>query len=195
MAKGTTRNRIVEAATALMLERGYAATTVDDIVTTAGVAKGSFYHFFESKEALGLAALDAYMQRGSAVVAGGSFGAVKDPVERALAFVDHVEAVSGELWEHGCLAGSFAVELGAASPAIREAIATWFTRLEAMVARILAPVSEASRVKDPPTADELAAQLLTVIEGAIVMGRARSDVSRLGQAVQEFGRYLRTLLR
>lgn len=177
-----------------MLERGYTATTVDEIVATAGVAKGSFYHFFESKEALGLAALEAYFRRGRAIIAGGSFREVQDPLARALAFVDHVEAISTELWEHGCLAGNFATEVTSASPAIASVISGWFAQFEAELAAILEPVAGAARIEDAPSGRELAAQLLAVIEGAIIMGRARGETDRLPHAIREFRRYLRSLL-
>lgn len=177
-----------------MLDKGYAATTVDEIVADAGVAKGSVYHFFDSKEAVGLAALEAYFQRGKEVIMRGPYADVQDPVERGLALVDHVQAVSGQLWEHGCLAGSFAVELSSVSPAIRNVIAEWFTQFEMWLAGNLQPIADVSHAPDVPTGEELAAQLLAVIEGGIVMGRARADSARLAAAIGEFRRYLVSLL-
>lgn len=55
MAKKSGRNtkqRIVSAAWKLFYEQGYDDTTVDDIVFESGTSKGSFYHYFESKDAL-----------------------------------------------------------------------------------------------------------------------------------------------
>ena len=52
MKKSNTKSRIVEAAWALFYEVGYDATTVEDIVTRSATSKGSFYHYFESKDAL-----------------------------------------------------------------------------------------------------------------------------------------------
>ena len=50
--KRETRGRIVEAATRLFSERGFAAPTVDDIAEAADVAKGTIYNYFDSKEAI-----------------------------------------------------------------------------------------------------------------------------------------------
>ncbi len=190
----TTRQRILDAATDLMLDKGYAATTVDEIVLNAGVAKGSVYHFFDSKEGVGLAALKAYLKRGEAVITQGSYDAVEDPVQRGLALVDHVQAVSGELWEHGCLAGSFAVELSAVSPAIRQASTEWFGRIEKWLAAYMQPIADASTASAVPTGLELAAQLLAVIEGGIVMGRVHGDSERVAVAIGQFRRSLVSLL-
>ena len=55
-----TREKLLRTAERLMLRDGYSATRVDDVLRHAGLSKGSFYHFFDSKEALGLAALEHY---------------------------------------------------------------------------------------------------------------------------------------
>ena len=52
MKKSNTKSRIVEAAWELFYEVGYDATTVEDIVNRSATSKGSFYHYFESKDAL-----------------------------------------------------------------------------------------------------------------------------------------------
>ena len=48
----TTKKKIVSAAWKLFYEQGYENTTVDDIVEESGTSKGSFYHYFEGKDAL-----------------------------------------------------------------------------------------------------------------------------------------------
>ena len=55
MAKKNSRNtkgRIISAAWKLFYEQGYEGTTVDDIVFESGTSKGSFYHYFDGKDAL-----------------------------------------------------------------------------------------------------------------------------------------------
>ena len=52
MKRNNTKSRIVEAAWALFYEKGYDDTTVEDIVRRSETSKGSFYHYFESKDAL-----------------------------------------------------------------------------------------------------------------------------------------------
>ena len=50
--KITTRQKISAAAKNLFSTHGYSETTIDDIITAAGVTKGAFYHYFKSKEAV-----------------------------------------------------------------------------------------------------------------------------------------------
>jgi len=58
--EGTSRSKLLDAAQAEMLAKGYAATTVDQTCARTGVRNGNFYHFFPSKEDLRPAVLDAY---------------------------------------------------------------------------------------------------------------------------------------
>lgn len=50
--KITTRQKIINSAKNLFASHGYSQTTIDDIITAAGVTKGAFYHYFKSKEAV-----------------------------------------------------------------------------------------------------------------------------------------------
>ena len=47
-----TRGRIINAAWELFYEQGYEATTIEEIIERSGTSKGSFYHYFEGKDAL-----------------------------------------------------------------------------------------------------------------------------------------------
>ena len=50
--KSNTKSKIVSAAWKLFYEQGYDDTTVDEIIKESGTSRGSFYHYFESKDAL-----------------------------------------------------------------------------------------------------------------------------------------------
>src|SRR5215469_5546000 len=106
MAATQSKDRILTAAKELFLSRGYGATTVDAICEKAQLTKGSVYYFFDSKEDLGLAVLDRSIQRGTQMLASGPYVRIVDPVEKAFAFLKHLEKCSPELWNGGCLLGS-----------------------------------------------------------------------------------------
>src|SRR5689334_24216214 len=55
-----TKEKLLDAAQQLMLSKGFPATTVDEICDTAGFTKGSFFHYFESKEQLGKEVLNRF---------------------------------------------------------------------------------------------------------------------------------------
>lgn len=55
-----TRSVIVRRGTEMMTETGFFSTSIDQLLTTAGIPKGSFYHYFSSKEDFGLAVVENY---------------------------------------------------------------------------------------------------------------------------------------
>src|SRR5690606_24436868 len=57
---GDTRDRLIQAGTELIWEFGYSDVSIDDILARADALKGSFYHFFSSKQDFLVACLDAY---------------------------------------------------------------------------------------------------------------------------------------
>ena len=59
---GDTRQQILETAKSIILGKGFAAVGLNEILTTTGVPKGSFYHYFKSKEQFGVAMLESYFE-------------------------------------------------------------------------------------------------------------------------------------
>ena len=129
MAAIQSKERILAGAKELFLARGYAATTVDAICEKAELTKGSFYYFFDSKEDLGLAVLDWSLRRSAQMLASGPHAGIVDPVERAFAFLEHLEKCSPELWSGGCLLGSFSMELADTNSRVQQVIAGMFQAL------------------------------------------------------------------
>ena len=64
-AASPTKDKLMGAAQDLMLERGFTATTVDDICDKAGVTKGSFFHYFKSKDDLAKQVLGRFCAAGN----------------------------------------------------------------------------------------------------------------------------------
>ena len=97
-----TRDRIVEAARGLFWEKGYAATGLAELLDKAGANSGSFYHFFESKDALLRVVLDTYVELLEPQVLRAAWSATGDPIERVFALLD---AYRARLVETGCSYG------------------------------------------------------------------------------------------
>jgi TetR/AcrR family transcriptional repressor of nem operon len=189
MTGKNTKEKLIEAALKLMLAKGYPATTVDEICASAGVSKGSFYHFFAAKEDLALAALEAYSQRGFGALQSGSYTALEDPLERAFGFLDHAQAIAQDIWGDGCLLGNLAVELADTNETIRSRISAIFEALARRLAQVFEVVVEPGDPASPPPL-ELAEFFLSALEGSIVLAKAHDDWGRVPAALENFRRYL-----
>lgn len=179
--KKTSRDKLLDAARAEMLAKGYAGTTVDEICERAGVSKGNFYHFFSSKEDLGLALLDAYYARSLEII--DQAPAAADSRRNARALVDHLIDSAGALWGGGCLLGTFALELAESNPAIAGAVSDRFRKVAARLADGFAPLAKAG---DRKAAAEIAEQFIVTVEGALVLARAHHDWSYVDRALARF---------
>jgi len=194
MQRQTAKDKIITAAQQLMVGQGYTATTVDEIVASAGVAKGSFYHAFESKEALALVALEDYFRRGMGVIGSGSYRKESDPVRRLYGFLDYVEEQAAGLWQHGCLLGSITLELADTYPGLLAKVDALFLDMEARITNLFQPALEVREIRTPD-GRALARHMLVVIEGAIIMAKSHRDVNLLKESLRQFRAYVEAILR
>lgn len=194
MVRITAKEKLIEAALALMAEKDYMATSVDEVCEKAGVSKGSFYHFFETKEDLGLAALSFYFSAAMAEVAEAPFMKLEDPVARAFGYLDYMAEKADSLQHTGCLFGNFAVGVARTNPRLQERVSHIFNQFAEAVATVLAPFASEDGSEGLPTAKELAELYLSIMEGTIVMGRAHRDPERIRKGQRWFRQYLESLV-
>jgi TetR/AcrR family transcriptional repressor of nem operon len=168
-----------------MLRDGYSATRVDDVIRQAGLSKGSFYHFFDSKESLGLAALEHYYADRVGRLAAGRYAREPDPLRRAEGFLEHMARVAADLWTTGCLLANLAADATGSSRVMANALKKRTSELRALLMDMLSPFATPAM-----TAADLADQLLVCIEGSIVLARIYDDPAYLRRSLEQFRRCL-----
>src|SRR5574337_530800 len=116
-----TKGKLVEAARRLFWERGYEATSLQDVVLRARVKSGSLYYFFRTKEDLLLAVLDHYVDLLWPAVIEPAFGRTADPIERIFSILNgYREGLVYTGFTHGCPIGNLALEVSDDYPRARE---------------------------------------------------------------------------
>src|SRR5258706_2460422 len=104
--------RLIEATAKLVWQKSYGAVSVDDIGDEAGVKKGSFYHFFKSKDELVVAALDAKW-KARRIDFDRIFSPAEPPLERLRAYFRHlVERQTALKRDSGMVLGCFYASVG-----------------------------------------------------------------------------------
>ena len=93
--RGNARTRLLEAARDIIRQKGFAATSVDDLCQSAGVTKGAFFYHFKTKDALGVAAANYWAETTSMLFAAAPYHEPKDPLDRVLAYLDFRKAIIG----------------------------------------------------------------------------------------------------
>jgi TetR/AcrR family transcriptional regulator, transcriptional repressor for nem operon len=107
------KERLMKAVGELIWTGSYGSTTIDHICEKAGVKKGSFYYFFDSKEDLAAAAIDSYWQHRRGEL-DSIFSPTVPPLERLKHYCEFGYRLQSEIRaQHGCVLGCPLFALGA----------------------------------------------------------------------------------
>ncbi|MFO0547428.1 MAG: TetR/AcrR family transcriptional regulator [Polyangiaceae bacterium] len=194
LRKGDAREALLDAALTLVRKQGWAATSVDQLCKAAGVTKGAFFHHFESKDALGVAAADRWTAVTAPLFANAAYHRHADPLDRVFGYLDFRAALAqGPLEAFTCFAGTTLQETFASSEPIREACGRSILDHAAIVADDFREVLARHRARVPVTAEGLATYTQTVLQGGFVLAKAKGDRGPLLEAIAHLRQYL-TLL-
>ena len=192
--RGNARIRLLEAARDIVRQKGFAATTVDDLCQSADVTKGAFFHHFKTKDALGVAAADYWAETTSALFARAPYHAPNDPLDRVLAYLEFRKSIiGGETFEYTCLVGTMTQEVHASTPAIRDACANSILGHAATLeADMKAAIAQREIVADW-TEQSLARHTQAVLQGGFILAKATGDADLARESVDHLIRYVRQL--
>lgn len=196
-----TRERILDAAQRLVVDQGFSATSVEQVIAASSTSKGSFFHHFASKQALAQALVErdaaadlALLDEALAAAARGG----ADPVQQAVAFVRFLEgrfaAATGPDAAPGCLSAAVLaehglLEAGTRTP-IQQAAAAWRERYAALLRAALDDRGIAGIPVEP-----LADHVVVTIRGATLLARATGDPDVARQQLRALRLLLWAMLR
>src|ERR1700761_119258 len=161
------RERLLEAGVQTFSKSGFNGCSVQDITDAAGVPKGSFYNHFESKEALGAAALEHYWaqvarERLEILTRNGV-----SPRQRLRTYFDQVTAEIAEIgFTCGCLIGNMAAELSDHSPVISAQLSAIFAGWNQRVSACIQEAQAIGEIRSDAEPELLASFILNAWEGA-----------------------------
>jgi TetR/AcrR family transcriptional repressor of nem operon len=192
------RERILDVAQRLVLERGFAATSVDAVIAGASASKGGFFHHFPSKNELGFALLERYAAADKRLLEqfiAEAEAQSDDPAEQLVAFIRQFEQVAAELApaQPGCLFVSFIYENQLAGDGSRDLIAD---SIRDWRERLLEKLEAAARVHPPALSVDLASladHVFTVFEGGFILVRAMDEPQHLPAQLAHVRHYLQLL--
>ncbi|WP_406256036.1 TetR/AcrR family transcriptional regulator [Streptomyces nigra] len=176
------KNKILTAARSLLEQRGYSALGVAEICKTAEVPKGSFYYFFESKEALALAVIDeqwaAERRDWEGILRGDA-----EPLERLRQLFEATENRQRNGQEScgvvvGCMFGNLSLEMSNQTDAVRERLQQIF---EDQVDMVEATITEALGRGEIEVADprEAARSVVAQLEGQVLFAKLYNSTGQL----------------
>jgi len=187
-----TRQALIGVGLAALTEKGYSYTGLDEILRQAKVPKGSFYHYFDNKEAFGKALIEAY----------GLFFANKlerwladsslTPLARIQGFVEDAKLGMEKFdYRRGCLIGNMGQEMAALPESFRGLLSDVFRDWEARIARVLEEARQAGEAPQHLVPEQMAQFFWIGWEGAVL----RAKLEQSSQPLEQFASGFMALVR
>ena len=176
-----TRERILRAAAGLFALKGFHDTKLKEVLCSAKVTTGAFFHHFENKDDLGFAVIDRHMERRrrqlnkiEETLPPGPDEGMLTPVFRRLDAIAEM-ARKRERTKGGCVIGNLTASLSDTHDAFRRRLAACFDEMAREFEPPLAALIQERGLSRRIDALELARYIVSVIEGAILLARSRGD--------------------
>jgi len=192
--KTSAKNKLLEAAFVLIRTKGYASTTVDDLCAHAGVSKGSFFHYFETKEDLAVKAAEHWSLVTGIFFESAPYHKFSDPLERLLGYVDfRKEILKGTTPEFTCLVGTMIQEAYDINPNIKQAC---YDSIFGHAETLEKDIGDAILLYNPRlkiTAKSLALHTQAVIQGAFILAKASGNAEIAAESIVHLKNYIQLL--
>lgn len=171
-----TRAALIRCGMEILTEQGFMTTGIDMVLKRVGVPKGSFYHYFDSKEAFGQAVLESYAGYFAHKLDRWFLQEAVPPLQRLGNFVEDAKAgMARHQFCRGCLVGNLGQEVAILPESFRlqleATLCTWQVRL----ARLLRKAQEAGELAAEADCEALAAFFWIGWEGAVQRARLTRD--------------------
>jgi TetR/AcrR family transcriptional repressor of nem operon len=193
-----TREHIMATAEGIILNRGYAGTSIEEIIGKAGITKGGFFYHFDGKNDLAKNLINRYLENDLVFFRGLADRArslTEDPLQQLLLFLKLMaEAMQDLPGAHpGCLVASFTYEAEQFDDEVRELNAEGVLSWRRIFLEHFESVAAEYPMKIDKPLDELADMLSSIIEGGILMSKVLKDRSILPNQILQFRSYVRLM--
>ena len=169
MKTNNTQQTLLKVGKQLIWEKGYAATGIQEILQAANIPKGSFYHYFDSKDTFVIAILENYLQDLHT-----SFGHYLEdetltPLPRLRRYFEAAIGWYGALPGYtGCLLGNLSQELAAYNEPFRLRLLGWFDQWRSHILDCLHQAQQCGELPISLSVDQLANFCLNGLQGALL---------------------------
>ena len=196
--KADTKSRILDIAEAAVLEKGFEATSIDEIVSAADISRSGFFYHFKDKNALARAMLERYIETEDKLY-DDLFSRARelndDPLHSMLIGLKMLAELLEDMPEGhpGCVIAATAYQDRLFDQGVRElnrqAILGWRRRFRTMFEEIAAVYEP----KEPVNLDALGDMVSSVVEGGLVLQRALRESNTAAAQIMQLRTYLKLL--
>ncbi|HEV8130166.1 MAG TPA: TetR family transcriptional regulator C-terminal domain-containing protein [Acidobacteriota bacterium] len=183
------REQIIEAASDLVHIKGFNHTSVDDILQKTGIKKGNFYFYFKSKEELGFAVVEHYIEQFRRECLSPILASDDTAFNKLMRLLDTLEMEQSESGCcGGCLFGNMALELSDLHEGFRKRLQEIFQGMSDLFYRLLE--ESAGELQKDVDLREVAQFIVAGLEGGIMLAKVHKNITPMRQCLRQLKRYL-----
>jgi len=175
--------KLIQTATDLIWKSSYGSVSVDDICTSSGVKKGSFYYYFPSKAELAIAVMEASYQSHESEMLTVFSNTVTafERFERLAVFVYNKQKESSDMYGHvcGCPFASLGSEMAGKNELIRQKADEIIHRQEYLLIDSLEEIVKLGQLPSNTDLSAKATEIHTFLLGQVMMARIQNDLTNL----------------
>lgn len=193
-----TRERLLDAAKKLVMSKGFAGTSIDDVLKETGMTKGAFFHHFRSKADLARELVKRYALNDLKLFENfdeQSQQASDDPLEQVRIFLKLFETYISNSTDPapGCMYAVYTYESRQFDPDVLDFVSDTLRQWTSIYVRKFQEVLDRYDPALPVTARQLAEMIVSVIEGGLILQRAHGDTGTTRRQSEQFRNYLSLL--
>jgi TetR/AcrR family transcriptional repressor of nem operon len=193
-----TRERLISIAEAAVLAKGFAATSIDELIAEAGLTKSGFFYHFRDKNELARAMVQRSMAADEAVfneVFGRGRELSDDPLQAFLIGLKLLADLMSDLpgGHPGCLIASICYQERQFDRELRDANRRWLESWNARFLGYLRDIAATYPLREPVRLEDLANMLSSVLEGAIILGKVLGEPREIERQILTYRSMVKVL--
>jgi AcrR family transcriptional regulator len=193
-----TRERILDVAYESIVQKGFAATSIEELVEAAGITKSGFFYHFRDKNDMARQLLERFLSEDEAIIDTLEQRAHElsdDPLQSFLIFLNLYAQVMDDMeaLHPGCLVASITYQDRLFDADVRKMNADYLLRMRRRFAGSLQRIAAQHPPRGEFDLDALADNLTAIVEGAIILSKALDDPGLMGRQTRLFRSHVKLL--
>lgn len=190
------RERILQVAESIILQRGFAATSIEDVLDGAAITKGGFFYHFKGKKELAQALVERYLaedERVFTTLLERADSLSEDPLHRGLIFLKLFSEMMADLetTHPGCLVASFTYESQQFNEEVHELVRQGVLSWRAIIAELLQAIMVVYQPRVDTSVETLADMFTASVEGGILLSMVFKDKKHLVEQILAYRTHLK----
>jgi TetR/AcrR family transcriptional regulator, transcriptional repressor for nem operon len=193
-----TRERILDVAYLSIVEKGFAATSIEELVEAAGITKSGFFYHFRDKNDMARQLFDRFLSEDLAIIDTLETRAHElsdDPLQSFLIFLNLYAQMMDDMetLHPGCMVASVTYQERLFDAEVKRMNVEYLERMRARFAGSFKKIIAEHPPRSEVDIDALADHLTVIVEGAIVLSKALSDPGLMGRQTRLFRNYIKLI--